>query len=268
MARRSYGSGSLTFRADGNGAETWYGLWRTGGRRVKRALGPKRAPGSRDGLTRTQAEAELRRRMQAGAVVIGKAERKTVVEAGERYVEHLATVKRRKRTTLQDYRGYLGRHLVPHFGQRTLDRIEPDQVERYVGRPVLQHPVEVTAVVRVGRPAHDLHVLLRHRLLPQPHGFGDCQYHLPRAKPPKAIRPTRAMISPIQKLQTIIRTIPTMTMMPPRDMPATPPRSSDLATRSSSVSASLPQLSLPLGHLAQPWSRTRKGRKLMEGGNG
>jgi hypothetical protein len=33
MARRSYGSGSLVVRADANGAETWYGLWRTGHRR-------------------------------------------------------------------------------------------------------------------------------------------------------------------------------------------------------------------------------------------
>jgi hypothetical protein len=49
--------------------------------------------------------------MHQGAVVIGRAERKTVAEAGERYVEHLATVKRRKRTTIQDYRGYLRRHL-------------------------------------------------------------------------------------------------------------------------------------------------------------
>ncbi|MEA2400429.1 MAG: hypothetical protein QOK00_832, partial [Thermoleophilaceae bacterium] len=39
MARRSYGSGSLVVRADANGAETWYGLWRTGTRRVKRVLG-------------------------------------------------------------------------------------------------------------------------------------------------------------------------------------------------------------------------------------
>jgi hypothetical protein len=58
MARRSYGSGSLVVRADANGAETWYGLWRTGTRRVKRALGPKRTAGSRDGLTRKQAEGE------------------------------------------------------------------------------------------------------------------------------------------------------------------------------------------------------------------
>lgn len=132
MARRSYGSGSLAIRADANGVETWYGWWRVGGRRVKRALGPKRPPGSRDGLTRTQAEAELRRRMQEGAVVIRRAERKTVAGAGARYVEHLATVKQRKRTTIEDYRGYLRRHLVPHFGERTLDRIEPDHVEAYM----------------------------------------------------------------------------------------------------------------------------------------
>ena len=132
MARRSYGSGSLIARADASGAETWYGLWHSAGRRVKRALGPKRAPGSRDGLTRAQAEAELRRHMQEQSVVVGRAERKTVAEAGERYIEHLARVKRRKRTTIQDYRGYLRRHLVPHFGERTLDRIDPAHVEAYL----------------------------------------------------------------------------------------------------------------------------------------
>jgi hypothetical protein len=57
------------------------------------------------------------------------------------------------------------------------------------------------------------------------------QYHLPRAKPPKAMSPTKMMISPIQKLQKISRTIPTITMMPPTDMPAIPRRSSDPATR-------------------------------------
>ena len=58
------------------------------------------------------------------------------------------------------------------------------------------------------------------------------QYHLPRAKPPKAISPTKTMTSPIQKLHTNIRTIPTITMMPPSDMPAIPRRSSDPATPS------------------------------------
>jgi integrase len=132
MARRSYGTGSLVARRDANGAETWYGLWCAGGRRVKRALGPKRGPGSREGLTRAQAEAELRRRMQQNIVVVGRAERKTVAEAGQRYLEHLERIKQRKRTTIQDYRGYLSRHLVPYFGERAFERIEPEHVEAYL----------------------------------------------------------------------------------------------------------------------------------------
>src|SRR3954449_10378789 len=61
MAKRSYGSGRLFVRADSAGRETWYGSWRVGWRRIKRRLGPKRRPSMADGLTRTQAEAELRR---------------------------------------------------------------------------------------------------------------------------------------------------------------------------------------------------------------
>jgi hypothetical protein len=42
------------------------------------------------------------------------------------------------------------------------------------------------------------------------------QHHLPFAKPPKATRPMSVIIRPIQKLQTIIKTMPMMTRMPPR----------------------------------------------------
>jgi hypothetical protein len=58
--RRAYGSGSLYKRA-GN----WYGRWHADGRRVKRKLGPVRRPGTRGGMTRAQAERELRRLMTA-----------------------------------------------------------------------------------------------------------------------------------------------------------------------------------------------------------
>src|SRR4051794_14816651 len=85
MAKRSYGSGRLFVRADGAGRETWYGSWRIGGRRVKRRLGPKRRPATADGLTRTQAEAELRRLMASTTVVAGAA-RRTVEEAGTAYI--------------------------------------------------------------------------------------------------------------------------------------------------------------------------------------
>ena len=59
--RRSHGTGSLYARSDSAGRQSWYGQWRAGGRRHKRCLGPVRSPGARDGLTRTQAEAKLRR---------------------------------------------------------------------------------------------------------------------------------------------------------------------------------------------------------------
>jgi len=65
----------------------------------------------------------------------------------------------------------------------------------------------------------------------KPGGFKHSQYHLPRAKPPEAIRPTTTMITPIQKLQTIMSTIPTMTMIPPVDIRAIPARFSRSAMR-------------------------------------
>ena len=57
-SRRSYGTGSL-FTSHGK----WYGKWRVDDRQVKRLLGAKRQPGSREGLTRKMAEVELRRAM-------------------------------------------------------------------------------------------------------------------------------------------------------------------------------------------------------------
>jgi hypothetical protein len=65
MAKRSYGSGSL-FMKHGE----WYGRWWVGDQRVKRALGPVREAGNRRGLTRAQAEREMRRRMEAETVVL------------------------------------------------------------------------------------------------------------------------------------------------------------------------------------------------------
>ena len=127
MGRRSYGSGRLFVVADRGGGESWYGSWWAGGVRVKRKLGPKRRAGTSDGLTRTQAERELRRHIDTVAVLAGP-QRRTVEEAGAAYVEHLEHVMERKRTTIQDYRGYLRRHLAPFFGVRTLDRIDANQV--------------------------------------------------------------------------------------------------------------------------------------------
>jgi Phage integrase, N-terminal SAM-like domain len=129
MGRRSYGTGSLFVRR-----ETWYGRWWVGNQRVKRALGPVRKPGTREGLTQTQAEREMRRRMESEAAVVRSHDRLTLIEAGERYVDHLEHVVERKRTTIEDYRGYLRRHFDPYFGDRAIERIEPGHVMGYLKR--------------------------------------------------------------------------------------------------------------------------------------
>jgi integrase len=127
VARRSHGTGSL-FVKHGN----WYGQWRVAGRLVKRKLGPVRKPGTREGLTRAQAERELQRRIEQETIVIARHNRMTVERAGDRYLHHLEHVMQRAASTVQDYGIMLERHLVPYFGGKAVDRIEPDDVVGYM----------------------------------------------------------------------------------------------------------------------------------------
>jgi hypothetical protein len=56
VAKRAYGTGSLRVVRN-----SWVGLWYgPDGRRVKRTLGAVRSPGSKEGLTKAQAERALR----------------------------------------------------------------------------------------------------------------------------------------------------------------------------------------------------------------
>jgi integrase len=124
-ARRSYGTGSLFVHRG-----KWYGQWRVGDRQVKRMIGPTREPGSRRGLTRAQAESQLRRRIQDLKPPVS--ERLTVAEAGDRYLLHLEAVVGRKPGTIADYRLILHRQLAPFFGERPLDRIDSEQVAMFL----------------------------------------------------------------------------------------------------------------------------------------
>src|ERR1700720_1179965 len=100
--KRSYGSGSLfTHRG------SWYGKWRLGDRQVKRKIGPKRAPGTREGLTKSQAERELRRLIRE--VKPTPQERLNLREVGDAYRAHLRDYLQRKPSTIQDYRIILGK---------------------------------------------------------------------------------------------------------------------------------------------------------------
>jgi integrase len=127
--RRAYGTGCLYVKTTSRGQETWYGQFRIGGRQVKRALGAKRAAGSADGLTRTQAERKLRQLIEATRPL--PSERLTVAEAGRRLVAHLGE-RGRKRSTLMNYESCLRVHLVPFFGARPLHRITREHVDAFI----------------------------------------------------------------------------------------------------------------------------------------
>ena len=131
-AKRAYGSGSLYSRPSAGGGETWYAAFRVGRRRVKRALGPRRAAGSRAGLSRSEAEAELRRLMDeerhAPSV---RLERLTIGEVGTAYLRHLDALGR-KGSTVEAYESTLRVHLVPFFGEAPMQAITPVDVEAFM----------------------------------------------------------------------------------------------------------------------------------------
>lgn len=132
MAKRSYGSGSLYVRTDAAGAEVWYGKWRRNGRQVKRRIGPKRAPGGRDGLTRAKAEAELRQKISTTQVKPVSGERLTVGEVSARYVAH-AERRGRKLSTRANVESETRVHLEPFFRDRSLDSIASADVLDLIG---------------------------------------------------------------------------------------------------------------------------------------
>lgn len=126
--RRPRGTGGLLVKRDSSGRETWYGKWRVGTVQVKRRVGPKRIPSTRDGLTRTQAEAELRRLIGSADTATLQRERVTIEGVGALLVE-LRRVQGRKRTTIEAYDSMIRIHLVPFFAGRTLDRIGRREVQ-------------------------------------------------------------------------------------------------------------------------------------------
>jgi integrase len=127
MPARPYGSGSLLIRIDSAGRETWHGKWRANGRQVMRKVGAKRAPGSRDGLTRAQAEAELRRLIAEVKTAPAIGQRLDVKEVGRRYLRHLERLGRKK-STRTAVESALRVHLVPFFADRPLDAIRHEDV--------------------------------------------------------------------------------------------------------------------------------------------
>lgn len=120
--RRDYGSGSIDIRELRSG-RAYYGLWYAHGRRVQRRLGRV------DELTRAQAEAKLRELI--GSVEVGppaRGGRVTIDRASDLYLASLEA-KGRKPSTIGGVESCLRVWIRPRWGQRTLDSIEPEDVE-------------------------------------------------------------------------------------------------------------------------------------------
>jgi integrase len=95
-----------------------------------RKIGVRRRAGESVGLTRTQAEAELRRLISEDNSLPSQ-ERLNLEDLGPRYLSHKQTMGLR-RSTLSDYEAMLRVHLVPFFGGRSLDNVTPTEVESYI----------------------------------------------------------------------------------------------------------------------------------------
>ena len=130
--RRPAGTGALFVRVDSAGRETWYGKWRVAGVQVKRTLGLRRVPGSSVGLTAREAEAALRRVMEATTTRPPTQERLDFAEAATRYIAHAERVLRRKPTTIADYTSMARRHLGPFFGGSSIQSIRAAHVTAYI----------------------------------------------------------------------------------------------------------------------------------------
>lgn len=123
--RRSYGTGSLKLE---NGV--WYGRWWTpAGSYANRRVGPARRSGTREGLTKTQAERKLREMMDGDGARIATDPVRTIAHVGQLHAAKL-TGKGRKRSHVESFESHLRVHLEPFFGPRPIDRIESTDVER------------------------------------------------------------------------------------------------------------------------------------------
>jgi integrase len=142
MQRRNYGTGNLRIR---RGA--WYGQWWIGGRRVQRKLGPKRQPGTREGLTRKQAEAELRRLMQTTRPA-PVTDFITFEDAAREYLRFVGDVRKIDPKTLGDYRGVVEGYLLEEFGPLSLEAVTPDLVDAYKERLIAEGKLSARTIVR------------------------------------------------------------------------------------------------------------------------
>jgi integrase len=133
MSPRQHGTGSLTVRNTKRDGEVYYAQFRKGGKKVARRLGPVRQPGSKTGLTPTQANTALARMIAdyEPPVIPDEGTGIRFPEARRAYVKSLKRAGRKK-ATLVAVESCFKVWLEPHFGNKPLDRVTPDDIEALV----------------------------------------------------------------------------------------------------------------------------------------
>ena len=153
VAKRAYGSGSLYSKSG-----CWYGRWRTpDGRRQAKKIGTIRTNSNRNGLTKKEAEAQLRELILSGNT--GPAARAghdlTVNELGRALVARLEGAGR-KTSHVETVRYHLSAHIGPLLGDLPVSQVD----EHDVGRLVDKMSREGKAAKTIRNVAGTLHSVL------------------------------------------------------------------------------------------------------------
>lgn len=126
------------FRVAGKRRPVWRAKYRLpDGRQVQRTLGPawtERGRPPRGHYTKRTAEAWLRSTLdqaRAGTLPGLHPTGTTFAQASDEYLQHLEHDRRRKPSTLRDYRSTITRHLLPAFGPSAVEEVTADRVERW-----------------------------------------------------------------------------------------------------------------------------------------
>ncbi|MEJ7787870.1 MAG: site-specific integrase [Solirubrobacteraceae bacterium] len=138
--RRAYGTGTLRV-VRGSWIASWYG---SDGRRMQRKVGVARTEGRSDGMTKAQAEQALRRMREIGLKrEVASGQRVTMAEAGIELCRRLE-LKGRKKSHRMTVESDLRNHITPFFARGTLDRITPEDIERYIAAK--QHTLAIKTI--------------------------------------------------------------------------------------------------------------------------
>jgi integrase len=206
MGKRRYGTGHLYEK---HGA--YYGRWRTlDGRWLNRKVGVVRREGTREGLTRAQAEQGFRRLQDA------EERRPTPTAAGQRVTVSEAADSLRRELAVQGARpSYLEGcesmqrvHLDPRLGTKLIDRLSTDDVERLAA-----------AMLRAGRAPKTVRNVLTflHSVCEHAMRRGWARENVVRHAPrPKRRRATDAnpdlQFLTVPQLEEVIRAMPNETL--------------------------------------------------------